>query len=186
MQNIVIIHGMSCGLDECFGLGLKEKLHRVDKYNIIEPKFAIHPNITLEKWIDEMDKFIDKLGKDSIFVCHSLGTLFVIKYMHLRKIKSKCLICVAGGYPDRVVDPNTAYLEPFMPNSEDFEWVKSNCPIRYNIFNSKDHIWTQDMIKEYIRLLDAQPIELPYGGHFGRSSGVKDIPEIFEIIENIK
>lgn len=185
MQKIVLIHGMSAPLDDCFGKELKNRLQKAGNYQILEPIFAIHPDITLDKWFAEMDKIKPELTPDTIFVCHSLGTNFILKYLHKNQLLAKALVCVAGGVSQSEnVPENLAYLAPFIPNDTDFDWAVRHAQNRYNIFNADDYIWKLAEILEYNDRLKATAVELPYGSHFGRKSGVKDIPELFEIIKN--
>ncbi len=184
MQKIVIIHGMSAHLDECFGLKLKEELLKSGDYQIFEPSFPLHPNITLEGWTEKMDEILPHLDEDTIYVCHSLGTMFILKYLYKRKLSARALICVAGGFPSGEIPKENHYLDPFTPNLDEFSYAINVCPVRYNIFNSADHIWTPRMIADYNSFLAVTPIELDYGGHFGRSSGIKSIPELSPLIKS--
>ncbi len=183
MKNAIILHGMSADLDACFGIKLKEDLIKLG-YNIYEPKFVLHPNITLEAWEKEMDKFKDAFNKDALLVCHSLGTLFILKYLKKNKLSAKTLITVAGGRmkPENCTD-YYLYLAPFMPMDDEFDWASSHCENRYSIFNKDDDIWSIEDIKAYNKSLKSIPVELPYGAHFGRKSGVKEIPEIIDIVK---
>ena len=183
MEKVIFIHGMQAPVSACFGLGVKASL---DKLNIkyYEPIFTTHPDITFENWTATMDQYKSLIDDDTILVCHSLGTNFAIRYLAGNKLKCKALVAVAGGVPKekKEVSDKIAYLSAFIPDADEFEYCKKNIGNRYNIFNEKDHIWTMEQLKRYTTMLDAKGLELNYGGHFGRSSGVKDLPEVTQII----
>lgn len=182
MKNAIILHGMSADLDACFGVKLKEDLRALG-FNIYEPKFVLHPNITLSKWEEEMDKFRDVINEDALLVCHSLGTMFILKYLKKHNLKAKMLVTVAGGTVEDKKDCLIPYLLPFLPTEEEFKWTREHCEIKYSIFNRNDDIWRMQDIEAYNSRLGSTPVELPYGEHFGRKSGVKEIPELIEIVK---
>lgn len=184
MKNAIILHGMSADLDACFGMKLKEDLKGLG-FSIFEPKFVLHPNITLEKWEEEMDKFKGAFNKDAVLICHSLGTMFILKYLKKNELKVKMLITVAGGTVLKKEDCKIPYLLPFLPSESEFKWARENCEIKYSIFNRNDDIWRMQDIEAYNSRLGSTVVELPYGEHFGRKSGVKEIPEIIEIVKTI-
>lgn len=186
MKKVFLMHGMSCGLDECFGLKLKEELKKLG-YKIYEPKFPLAPNITIDNWTQEMDKFKQFIGKDDIFVCHSLSTNFILKYFARNNLQCKALIAVAGGLITGFGDVQKGfeYLWPLVPTVDEIEYCAKNIEKKFNVFNKDDHIWKQSEIARYTEVLGAKGIELEYGGHFGRSSGVKEIPELIEIVKEI-
>ena len=76
-----------------------------------------------------------------------------------------------------------SYLYEFKPSAQEFNICKQNATYRYNIFNKDDRIWSIDQLQRYTKELEAKPIELPYGAHFGRRSKLKDLPIITQIIE---
>ncbi len=182
MKNAIILHGMSADLDACFGVKLQEDLRALG-FNIYEPKFVLHPNITLGKWEEEMDKFRDVIDEDALLVCHSLGTMFILKYLKKHNLKAKMLVTVAGGTVLKKEDCQITYLTPFLPSENEFKWARENCEIKYSIFNRNDDIWRMQDIEAYNSRLGSTPVELPYGEHFGRKSGVKEIPELIEIVK---
>lgn len=184
MKNAIILHGMSADLDVCFGIKLKEDLKKLG-YQIYEPKFVLHPNITLKAWEGEMDKFKDAFNNDALLVCHSLGTMFILKYLTKNKLSCKLLITVAGGTVEDPEDCKIPYLLPFLPQQDEFKWARNHCKNRYSIFNKDDDIWRAQDIAFYNKALKSIPVELPYGEHFGRKSGVKEIPEIIDIVKKV-
>jgi len=186
MKKAFILHGMSGPVDSSFGINLKQDLTALG-FQIYEPKFTILQNITLESWFEEMDKIKDSIDDKSIFICHSLGCLFIVKYCCLHKLKNKLIIAVAGGLTNKSeIHPDLAYLSPFIPTAEEIKKFKTLKNTIYNIYSNTDHIYKLTQLERYNQKLNATPIYLPNKGHFGKSSGVKEIPEIIEIIKKEK
>ena len=184
MKKAFILHGMSGSVDESFGIKLKEDLTKLG-YQIFQPTFTILKDITLESWFNEMDKYKNEIEDDSIFICHSLGCLFIIKYFVKNNIKNKLIISVAGGLcKHSEVFPGYEFLIPFIPEEDElinFEALNNKL---YNIYSDNDHIYKIFQLERYNEKANAIPVFLPNKGHFGRSSGVKEIPEIIDIIKN--
>ena len=183
-KNAIILHGMSGSVDSSFGIKLKDDLNAMG-YNIIQPRFTTGKDITLLSWNSEMDKIKSKIKDDTIFICHSLSCLFVIKYCITNNISNKLIISVAGGLcKESEVFKGFEHLIPFIPNVEEFVTFKKLNNRVFNIYSDNDHIYNTIQLERYTEATCATPIFLPNKGHFGASSGVKEIPEIIEIISN--
>ena len=178
-----ILHGMSGTIDTSFGIKLKEDLKKLN-YQIFQPTFTIGKDITLTSWFEQMDKIKDEIDDNSIFICHSLGCLFIVKYFIKNKIKNKLIISVAGGINNRAeVRPGFEYLDAFiLEDSEMKEFRRLNNKV-YDIYSDNDPIYNKMVyFDRYVKETNATPVFLPGRGHFGATSGVKEIPEIVEII----
>lgn len=51
------------------------------------------------------------------------------------------------------------------------------------IYSNDDHIFAQKQLQNYRELLKAQPIFIKDCGHFGMTSGVKDVAVISQLLE---
>lgn len=185
MKKVIFIHGMSAPLDECFGKKAKERF-RKHGFEIIEPIFPLEKEITLEKWNEVIDKAVDTIDEDTSFLCHSLGCTFVIKYLYRKKARANTVIAVAGGYFDKTqVWPEYPKIKKFVPNKKELEYFRKNTKRIYHIHSDNDDIFNEKHFKDYIDKTGAKEILLKNCGHFGRSSGVKDIKELETILNNI-
>jgi len=90
MKNFILIHGMSSHLDESFGIKIKERIKN-HGFEIIEPFFPLKHQISLENWTEELDKFQKYFNDKTCFLCHSLGCVFIIKYL-FKKNSRNCFI----------------------------------------------------------------------------------------------
>ena len=76
------------------------------------------------------------------------------------------------------------FLLPFIPTDFEIESFKKLNNNLYNIYSNNDHIYSLEQLERYTQKLNATPMFLPNKGHFGSSSGVKEIPEIIDIIKS--
>lgn len=182
-MNCILLHGMSSYLEDGFGHGVIERAKKLG-LNIIIPHFPLKEKITIENW-EETALQYKKYFANSIIICHSLSTMFILKFLHKYQLTCLGLITVAGGYIKKVVVPSFLYLKTFIPTLEDFAYAKRFISDRYSFYSSEDKIFTQKQLKDYMNLLDSKAIFLENCGHFGLQSGVKDIPEIEKILVDI-
>ena len=181
-EKVFILHGMSGSVDSSFGIKLKENLIKMG-YKIVQPNFTTGKDITLLSWYNTLDGVKDIIGEDDIFVCHSLSCLLIIKYCVLNHISNKLIISVAGGLcKESEVFKGFEHLIPFIPTNTEIEKFKQLNNKVYNVFSNNDHIYNLVQLERYTEATSATPIFLPNKGHFGSSSGVKEIPEIIDII----
>lgn len=182
MKTAILIHGMSGSLDISFGQKLKEALKN-NGYKIVEPLFTIKKQITLDSWFSEADKIKNSFKSADVIICHSLGTNFIVKYLVKNNLCCNLVIAVAGGVATEHMGEKFDYLEPFVPNKEEFKKFRQLVSHVYNIYSNNDHIWKQEYIHLYSKLTGATEIFLKDKGHFGATSGVKEIPELIELVK---
>lgn len=181
-MNCIFMHGMSSHLEQTFGEKVALRAKNAG-FNVYFPHFPLKKEITLEGWYKVAEDYIDLFDKDTVVICHSLSTLFILKFLRKHKLHCHTLIAVAGGYDNEITDENFSYLKDFMPSELDFEYAKQHVKQRYAIYSNDDHIFTQKQLQNYRELLKAQPIFIKDCGHFGMTSGVKDIAVISQLLE---
>lgn len=182
-MKIVAFHGMSRSLEDLWLPALKEDL-KGKNIEIIAPTFPMLEDITLEKWFEIADKLKDQIDKDTVFICHSLATNFIFKYMYKNKLKCKAIIAVAGGYSKRLI--KFTHLAAFKPYKNEIEYTVANSKYRYAIHSDKDGTWLDSEVRRYDHYFKGEVIVIPGAAHFGLRSGVKKIPELTEIINKLE
>lgn len=182
-MNCIILHGMSSYLEDSFGINLSNRIKNMG-FNILLPHFPLNEKITLEKW-ENIAKEYSSFFNNSLVICHSLSTLFILKFLRKYNLSCKALITIAGGYSNEIENEKYIYLKDFIPTIQDFSYAKNNIMHRFSLYSNNDHIFSQKQLLDYISLLDSKPIFLENCGHFGVSSGIKDIPEVEMIIKTI-
>lgn len=184
MLHIIALHGMSCPLEECWLENTISDLKKLGIKEFIVPHFPVLEKITLEKWDDILAKYSKKFNQHTVVIAHSLSTLFIVKFLFKHKLSVNALISVAGGYGDKV-EGELSYLSSFIPNDKEFDYLKKNVANRFHIFSNDDTIWSQEHIAAYNNKVYPVQIQTFGCGHYGRSSKVKEIPQIAEIVKSI-
>lgn len=179
------MHGMSSRLETCWGPYVKE-LSKKFKAKFFAPQCTLKKDITFNSWVEELDKYSNEIDENSIFVCHSLSTLFIVKYLKMRNLKPLAVIAVSGGRLDFIHDEDYSNINDFIVNKTETDYFAKNVKHRFNIHSNNDDIWTPEQIAYYSNVLKATDITLNGGGHLGSHSGITEIKEIDQIINEIK
>ena len=185
MLHVIALHGMSCHLEECWLESVIENLKKLGITDFQIPHFPLLKEITLEKWDDILIKYKDIFDENLVIIAHSLSTNFIVRFLYKHKLSAQALIAVGGGYEDKEFG-ELGYLAPFIPSASEFEYVKNSIKNRFHIYSDDDTIWTQNQIEKYNKLLSPIEIKTHGCGHYGRTSKVKDIPQIYEIVKSLK
>lgn len=174
---------MSCRLDECWKPQLIQDLEDMN-IEVSTPALPLKREITLDNWMTGLDAYKDKIDKDTVFVCHSLSSVFIVKYLYKYQLKPKALISVSGGYMP-IARPGYEFLKDFLMYKEEMQYVSHSVAYRYHIHSDNDTIWEPTEIEGYTNHLHMTEIVLSGVGHIGRHSGVKSLPQITDIIRSI-
>ena len=152
-----------------------------DNYDVL---FAPMPNTSSAKykeWEIVFDKVVKLLYNDIILIGHSLGGIFLAKYLseHKLPINIKALILIAAPYNDETQES----LGDFKI-TDGAKLVKMGRTIDevYLLYSEDDPIVNIVECGEYLDLwIHAQPIYFEDKGHFN----LEEFPELIELIEKI-
>ena len=182
---IVTIHGIGFNFDEpeTFGPSVTKTLQKFGKvFNCHQP---LGEDITYENWSKVLDEYqkTTAIDKNTIIVCHSLGTIFTTKYLYENKLSVYGIIYIAGGYSPNIDD--FPVYKDFHFSPEAFEYVSNHSEKRVFLYSSKDRFFPLEAQNYFINLSKSKPIFVQGMGHFGRADGVKKIDIIESIMNDI-
>ncbi len=71
-------------------------------YDVLLPSMPNEQNAVYDEWVVYFEKLLPLLGDDVRLIGHSLGAMFLAKYLHHSPLKRPVqqLILIAGGYDD--------------------------------------------------------------------------------------
>ena len=186
MKKVVILHGYN-GFPLVLEW-LRDELNKID-YNVLMPKFPKAELCRYGSWKSVLDQYIDFFDEDTIVVAHSMGNSFIIKYLHEKNIKIKLYIGLAGFcdvFSVEGKDVLNEALADFPVSNDDIEYFKKNTIYRYSIYSDNDHIVPFEILENCYKKLDSNPLFIKNIGHMGKKSGLEKLPQIIDIIKNIK
>ena len=185
-NNLFIIHGYNGDTKETFGAYLENEAAKLNIETYL-PSFPIKESATYEGWSKVMDTYLLKgmINENSIIVAHSLGTHFIPRYLADNNVKIYLYISMAGFLQDCSVRKDLeSVVKDFKPNEDQMDKAIKLMSNRYAIYSDNDHLNPKEELERYAERFKAEKVFIPNMGHMGRKSGVKEIPQIIDIIKS--
>lgn len=131
-----------------------------------------------EMVLNSVKRFITK---DSVFFCHSISCIFLVKYCVKNNIKIGKAIMVSGfnNYLGLNNEYDTVNCTMYLNNASDFVNL---CKDRICIHSLNDPYVPLEKLEEFTKLINAKEIVIEQGGHLNAESGYKKFPKLLELI----
>ena len=183
-KNILLIHGFN-GITPIFYYFKKEL--EAQGYNVIIPEFPVREKININEYFKVLDIYKEIINENLIVIAHSLGNSMFIKYICKHNLKAGLYISLAGFAEAFYVegkDVLNKVIEPLTISSEEKAKIINLIDEKYSIYSDNDHIVPFKTLKEYSLTINSKPIFIPGIGHMGKTSGLKSLPQVVEIIKS--
>lgn len=194
--NYVIIHGTFGHPGENWFPWLIDQICKLDqsgqtqKEDILIPHFPSSGHADYDSWKSVLMGYIDSgiINKNTIFICHSLGPLFVSKVLIEQQIKVKGMISIEAAANhimgneafDRI---NKTF---FIPSWDYLDKVKKYLDFNYCFYTDNDPHVPYNILKEYVNHASTKSFFIPNAGHFNTASGYTKFPQLLELIKTIE
>ncbi len=182
MKNYFLIHGSYGNPYKNWFPWLKKELGK-RKLNCIVPSFPTPYKQDYDSW-SEILKAYAKVGyitEETTFITHSLGGIFIIKFLIENKMKIKKIITVAGFNNLIFADDMKLYDTFYLPY-EELSVIKNYCEERICIYTDNDPYVPQKEAERFAEHLIAKSIFIKDAGHFNEKAGYKEFKELLNYI----
>ena len=179
MEKYIILHGSFSRTDGNWFPWLSRQLESRGK-TVIVPQMPIGVgNQNFDNWSAEFDKL--SIDENTTIIAHSIGPIFVCKYLITNKIKVKKLIFVCGFNNYLGIDADyDAVNEPmFIDNLED---IKQYCSDIVCFYSDDDPYVSYDAEKAFADTIASRQICLKGAGHINAERGYTEFKEILEVL----
>ena len=181
MKNYFIIHGSFGNSQENWFPWLEKQIEeRGDKcFNLDFP--VGEGRQTYRNWEMVLDSVKRFITEDSVFFCHSISCIFLVKYCVKNNIKIGKAIFVSGfnqylGLNEEYDDVNcTMYTN----RCDEFS---SLCKERICFYSKNDPYVKLEKLKEFVRLMDAKEFVFKDAGHFNTAAGYTTFEELLKFL----
>ena len=173
-MKVVIAHGSFGKPHENWIPWLEEEL---DKLNIayLTPTFPTPEHQNYDDWKYVLDSYYNFgcFDKDTIFVGHSCGAIFLAKYIINKEFNCRGYISLAGYNNfysnDDLMDNlnSTFYL-----SKEELRNISSFVPRRVSIYSDNDPFIPQMKLEEFADTISSEKVIVNNGGHLNKSAGL--------------
>lgn len=179
MKTAFIFHGTGGYPEENWFPWLKEKFEEKG-YQVFVPQFPTPEGQSIESWLKVLESYKQYITEDTIFVGHSLGGIFLLKYLEQLEhpVKAAAFVGSAIGIPPvKNFDADSKFSEGFA-----FDWAKIRS-------KSKNFIVFQSDNDPYVGLANGEKLAkelgvelsfVPSAGHFNVNAGYTKFEELWE------
>lgn len=194
--NYVIVHGTFGHPGENWFPWLAEEIAKLDKSgktkkeDILIPHFPSSDCADYDSWKSVLLGYIDSgiINKNTIFICHSLGPLFVSRVLIEKQIKVKGMISVEAAANHLMGNESFDKINStfFVPSWEYLDQVKKYLDFNYCFYTDNDPHIPFNILKEYVDHAATKEFFIPNSGHFNEASGYTKFPQLLELIRSIE
>ncbi len=183
MKNYFIIHGSFGSSQENWFPWLEAVIKQRGGDLCINLDFPIgegKQNYTnWEMVLNSVKRFINE---DSVFFCHSIACIFLVKYCIKNHIKIGKAIFVSGFNHYLGLDENFDEVNCTMYTTRGSEFINL-CKERICYYAKNDPYVKFNKLQEFAELIEAKSIVIETAGHFNQSAGYTQFKELLEYIK---
>lgn len=182
MNNIFLIHGSYGNPYKNWFPWLKQELGK-RKRNCIVPSFPTPYKQDYESWSEILKSYlrVGYITEETTFITHSLGGIFIVKFLIENKVKIKKLITVAGFNHLKFEDDYKLY-ESFYTSEEKLQEIEKYCKERICIYANDDPYVPEPEALHFANLISAEKVIIKNAGHFNEKAGYKEFKEILNYL----
>lgn len=182
MNNYFIIHGSYGNPYKNWIPYLKSQLSK-RKLNCIVPSFTTPYKQDYESWNTILMSYakVGYITEETTFITHSLGGIFLLKFLIENKVKVKKIITVAG-FNNIHFDKDNSLYDSFYILDEELTKISELCHEIVCIYSDNDPYIPMEKAKFFADNIKAKKILINNAGHFNEKYGYKEFKEILEYI----
>jgi len=188
IANYFIIHGFVGKPFENWFPWLEKKLSE-NNLQCIVPQFPTPLQQSYVNW-EKLLNYYKQIGfvdKNTVFVAHSLGPIFVAKYVIRNNMKIKGLISISGfnnliSGMEEFDNMNKSF---FLDNSE-LSKFKEHAEFIHCFISKNDPHLPINKLMEFVDTISGELHVIPSGGHFNTAAGYVKFDEVYNIIKTIE
>lgn len=182
-SNYFIIHGSYGNPYKNWIPWLRRELSK-RKLETIIPHFPNANYQNYDNWCKILNAYLEVgcINENTIFITHSLGGIFVMKFILEKKIKVKKIITVAGFNNIYFEDDDNLYKSFYLKDSE-LKNINNYCEEIVCITSNNDpYVGIQDA-DNFIVNCCGRKVLINDGGHFNEQSGYVEFRELLDFIK---
>jgi len=183
MKNYLIVHG-SFGNPFINWFNWFHNDISKNENQVIIPQFPVgldYQNYNNWKKLLDYYKSTGLIDENTIFIGHSIGSIFIVKYLIENKLKSHKIILISGfnNYTVDGGDYDKVNSSFFLENISGIKELASEIIC---IYGDNDPYVKQEALKEFANEIATKQVVIPDGGHLNSEFGYDSFNEILDYI----
>ena len=187
MKNYFIIHGSFVDSSADWYPWIKNELIKLNQ-NVIAPNFPVGLEIqNYNAWKNELDKYKDRINENTVFIAHSIGPIFIVKYVIENNLKIDSLYSVSGFSGLINIKDFDKVNESFLMNT--IAGFDKKCNKRISFYSNNDPFVPYELLDDFSKQINSEVHIINGAGHFIEIDGYIEFPELLSTIiknDNIK
>lgn len=182
MNNYFIIHGSYGNPYKNWIPYLKAQLSK-RKINCIVPSFTTPYKQDYESWKTILISYfkVGYITEETTFITHSLGGIFIMKFLVENNIKIKKIITVAG-FNDIKYDEDNCLYDSFYISDVDLIKINELCSEIVCFYSDNDPYVPIKNAEHFADIVRGKKVLINHAGHFNEKYGYKEFKEILKYI----
>ena len=167
---------------------LENKLSTSD-FQCFVPHFPTPSQQSYENWEKLLNFYCDLgfINRDTIFIAHSLGPVFIAKYVIENDLTIKGLITVSGfnNFISGMEEFDNMNKSFFIDNFQ-LSKLKDHMNYIHSFISDDDPNLPSEKTLEFAQTIGGEIHLIPNGGHFNETAGYTEFIELWEIIRGFE
>ena len=185
MKNYFIIHGINRSGYEHWLPWLYSKLTMAGEKCTV-PHFPLDGDY--KQWKKVLEGYVDagQIDADTIFVCHSIGAVFISRFIVEHKLRVSGIIAVAPfNCEGNGAEELKKLIVPFLTKARVMAKVKNYVKFYHCIYSDNDERIPYEESMNYAKAVGAKVHEIEGAGHFTSQDGYSEFPFLWELLDKI-
>lgn len=191
MKRVFIIHQWMADAQGDWYPWLAQQL-KEKGYEVFLPQMPNQDNPIIEERVSFLDNLVGTPDMDTYFIGHSIGCQVIMRYFETlpENIKVGGAVFIAGWFNLAGLESEgeeiMAIAKPWIETPIDFLRVKKVCSkIEVLLSSTEPYGYLEENKTIFEKNLGAHVAVLPNRGHFMKSDGVVEVPEVLDILDRM-
>lgn len=182
MKNYFVLHALGNVADD-YWYRFIQKTVEEKGFKCFVPSLPPIEKMSYNSWAETFDRYKDYINEESVFIGHSTGSIFCVKYLMSNNKKIKKFIGVVSFNECNTNSPHPDWEEInkafFVDNLKDFKkFAKERI-----CFYSPTDIYDYRLLDKFANEIEAEKVIIENAGHFTSATGYdKEFNEIVKYL----
>ena len=186
MKNYFIIHGTKSNQYGNWIPWLYNKFKNAGE-RCLAPQFPAEEGMTYKKWNKILEGYLNagEINEDTIFVCHSLGCIFVSRFIVEHRLRVAGVVAVSGFNEDVIPEEYVELNKTFLMRYRSLQKVTKFVKFFHCIYSDNDPYVQIENLMNFAKATNAKVHEIEGAGHLNSESGYSEFPFLWELLDKI-